>query len=162
MIKIDEEQFKKVKAEAKIYYKSIGKVYCPYLQRQVSFNAKGFEHLLGKSWDNARSRVDQYARLRLIPVAKEIIALSNTLQEFEERAMYTRGKEKSGWVKLYKMNNYYVFMALSKNKDARFKVVVKELEGGEAYFYSIYPSWKTIKTEKGFDKIFYSEDLEQC
>lgn len=162
MIKIDEEKFKKVKTEAKAYYQSIGKVYCPYLRRQVSFNAKGFEHLLGKSWNQIRSQTDQYSRLRLIPVAKEIIALSHTLQEFESRISSSRRKIGDKWVSVKLSINYYVFIAISKDRNSRIKVVVKEYEGGEIFFYSLYPFWKTIRNIDGINKIFYSEDLEEC
>lgn len=54
---------------------------------------------------------------------------------------------------------YYVFVAIIKN--IRLKVIIKEIEGGARFFYSLYPSWRVINDESGKErKVFYSGDLE--
>lgn len=43
----------------------------------------------------------------------------------------------------------------------RLKVVIKEIEGGAKFFYSLYPSWRVIIDQNGLQrKILYSGDLE--
>lgn len=162
MININNDKFLKVKEEAKTYYQKIGRVYCPYLKGFVSFNYKGFNHLLSKSWNCGRSIVDQYTRLKLIPVAKEIISLSHTLQEFDSRTLNSRREVKSRWARRKEIVDYYVFIAVIKDKTARLKIVVKKIGNGEAFFYSLYPAWKVRRDINGVEKIFYSEDLENC
>jgi hypothetical protein len=81
------------------------------------------------------------------------------MQEFDERPMFVRQKINSRWESKLKVVRYYVFIAIINN--ARIKIVVKEIEGGEPFFYSLYPSWRIEKNEDGKQrKIFYSGNLE--
>ncbi|HRY59982.1 MAG TPA: hypothetical protein P5096_01230 [Patescibacteria group bacterium] len=137
--KFDEKKFKTVRENAEEMYKNIGKIKCPYLDDFVHFNNEGFEHLLFKSWNRGRSEVEQYNRLRLLHLVPEIITKSHTLQEYDERNMLVRQKVNSRWEKRAKLVRYYVFVAIIK--EVRIKVVVKEIEGGVKFFYSMYPSW---------------------
>lgn len=74
--------------------------------------------------------------------------------------MFVRQKINSRWEKRPKNVCYYVFVAIVRNFKARVKVVVKQIEGAEPIFYSIYPSWK-IENHSGQDKkIYYSGNLE--
>lgn len=41
--------------------------------------------------------------------------------------------------------NYYEFVAILN--DMRVKVIVKEVSGGEKYFWSIYPFWRAGKND---------------
>ncbi len=161
-MEIAEEKFQKVKNEAKVYYDVLAPVHCPYLKKDVQFNKYGFEHILSKSWNCGRSRLEQYIRLRLLPKIVEIIKFSHTLQEYDERPMMIRQKINSRWEKRPKIVRYYVFIAVIVSIGVRFKVVVKEVEGGLPFFWSIYPSWrKENNGNGGMKKIFYSGNLEQ-
>ena len=81
------------------------------------------------------------------------------MQEFDERRMLVRQKINSRWESRARVVRYYVFVAIINN--ARIKVIVKEIEGGAAFFYSLYPSWRVEKNEDGKKrKIFYSGNLE--
>lgn len=57
---IPEEKFERVKKEAEIYYKAIGKIHCPYLGEEVGFNTKGLEHLKFKRKNTPRTTDQQY------------------------------------------------------------------------------------------------------
>ena len=39
------DKFNKIKDKAKKDYGNIGEVYCPFLKKKVSFNAKGLDHI---------------------------------------------------------------------------------------------------------------------
>lgn len=159
---IGEETFDKVKSYAKKYYDGLNPVRCPYLKRDVQFNKNGFEHLLSKSWNRGRSTVEQYLRLRLLPEAVDIIKISHTLQEYDERMMMVKQKINSRWERRSKLVRYYVFIAVRISAGVRFKIVVKEIEGGLPFFWSIYPSWrKEVDCGGGIKKVFYSGNLEE-
>ena len=160
-MEINDDNFKKVKKEAKEFYSQLDKVRCPYLDTEVNFNSEGFEHLLTKSWNRGRSRGEQYMRLRLLPKIVEIIKKSHTLQEYDERNIFIRQKVHSRWEKHLKNIKYYVFISLLIEKGIRFKIIIKHIEGGQPYFWSIYPSWRIEKDNNGDKKkIFYSGNLE--
>ncbi|MFH0815170.1 MAG: hypothetical protein V1902_03800 [Candidatus Falkowbacteria bacterium] len=163
-MEVDKEKFKLLRARAEEEYFKIGAVRCPYLQDEVHFNRVGFEHLLFKEWNKTRSEIEQYNRLKLLRLAPLILRQSHTLQEFDERKMFVRQKinvQKSNarWESRLMPVYYYVFVAIIDN--ARIKVVVKEIEGGSKFFYSLYPSWKvTINANGEKKKKFFSGDPE--
>ncbi|MFH1292029.1 MAG: hypothetical protein ABIH87_02435 [bacterium] len=160
-MKIDRIKFENVKNEAKQYYNSLDSVYCPYLKKEIQFNKKGFEHILSKSWNRGRSTIEQYTRLRLLPKVVDIIKISHTLQEYDERNMMVKQKINSRWEKRPKLIKYYVFILIIISAGIRFKIVVKEIDGGLPFFWSIYPSWRQeIDGNGGKKKIFYTGDLE--
>jgi len=156
--KTDKEKFKEVKKKTKELYDGIDKIKCPYLKDYVYFNKEGWDHLLSKTWNRGRSIVEQYTRLRLFPLVPKIIARANTLQEYDEEKMMVRQKINSRWERRLKLVRYYVFIAIEKT--IRLKIVIKEIDGGNKFFYSLFPSWK-ISKNKSKKKIFYSGNLEE-
>ncbi|MBI4224837.1 MAG: hypothetical protein HY617_00755 [Candidatus Sungbacteria bacterium] len=159
-MKNDEEKFKQCREDAEKYYRTITTVWCPYLQDNVHFNAEGFEHLLFKSWNKNRSQAEQYTRLRLLHLAPDVVSKSHTLQEYDERPLLVRQKINSRWEQRMKIVRYYVFVAIIKT--IRLKIVVKEIEGGNKFFYSLYPAWRIEKKLDGNNKkIFYSGNPEE-
>ncbi len=128
------------KEEREKFYKSIGKVYCPYFKEQIHFTELGFEHIRFKNKNTTRTPKDQEVRMKLLPVAVKIISLSNTLQgklsrnRFEERLVNNRNEMALTSV------TYYEFMAIIDSRKA--KVVIKEIIGKEKVFLSIIPLFK--------------------
>lgn len=157
--KFDEKKFKAVKERAEELYKNIGKIKCPYLDDFVHFNTKGLDHLIfgTKKKSRTRSEQEQMVRFRILKLAPEIIARSHTLQEFNEMNSFERVKTNSRWETKMKKVKYYAFIAIIG--ELRAKVIVKEVEGGVKFFYSIHPFWK--KDHRNSKKILYSGDLEE-
>ena len=161
-MEISDDKFEKAKYSAKKFYEHIGRIWCPYLGREINFNSEGFEHLLAKSWNRGRSRVEQYTRLKILPKVVEIIRSSHTLQEYDQRLVFMRRKINSRWEKQVRTVRYFVFIALLRNHGIRFKIIVKEAEGGQPFFWSVYPSWRTVTQESGErKKIFFYGNLEE-
>ena len=161
-MEFNKEKFKKVKKEAKEYYDKLNTIRCPYLKADVHFNEEGFGHLLSKSWNRGRSSSEQYTRLRILPKVVEIIKIVHTLQEFDERKILVRQNINSRWEKRLKTVKYYVFIAFLKEYNFRLKIIIKEIEGGQPFFWSVYPSWKITKDNNGNKrKVFYSGNLEE-
>ena len=142
------EKFNVVKQEAEKFYKEISKVRCPYFGDDVYFNVRGWDHLIFKSWNNTRVINDQFARLRHIKLAPEIIRQSRTLQGIWTTKKIERVQTNSRWEKVLKIITYYEFISVmeSHNSRVRVKVIVKEVGGREKFFWSLIPFW-------GVDKI---------
>ncbi len=52
--------------------------------------------------------------------------------------------------------HYYAFVAIVD--DLRVKVIVKQISGGEKYFWSIYPFWRAGKDDS--KRLLFSGDPE--
>ncbi len=157
---ISEEKFNQRKVEAKSFYESLEPIKCPYFNGEcIYFNSEGFEHILFKEWGVRRSQVDQYTRLRLIPLAVNIIKKTGTLQELDEKNLFVRQQSSYGWAKILKNVKYYIFVAIIG--ELRLKVIIKEIAGGQKNFHSVYPSWE-VKSDGlgGRRKKFYQGNPE--
>ena len=59
--------------------------FCPALQKEVSFTLKGWNHLIGSGGARKRMPSDVYRRLKVLPLAKEIIEKSTTIQNIKKK-----------------------------------------------------------------------------
>jgi len=152
----NENNFDKVKQDAEAFYATIGDVYCPYLKEKIAFNAKGLKHLKFKSDRQARSRNEQYARLKLLHLAPQILKASHTLQGIWQTKRFETMNINSRWEYVMKDVVLYEFIAVIAN--VRAKVIIKEIHGGEKHFWSIIPYWG-INKEHG-KRVLYGGDPE--
>jgi len=154
------KKFEEIKLQAEDFYKKIGSIFCPYLKKNVNFNAKGLDHIKMKEWNKARLVADQYMRLKLLRLAPLVLQSSHTVQEIKETKNFERQKINSRWDKRLISVRYYGFVAII-NK-ARIKIIVKEIEGALPQFWSIVPFWKQNKNPLTGEikKIFCEGDLE--
>lgn len=157
MLAFTDEQFQKMKAGTEESYKSFGEVYCPYFQEKVHFNAKGLDHIKFKSWNRTRLTQDQYMRLKLLHLAPKVLKLSHTVQGIFEAQIFERRKINSRWEKKLLRVSYYEFIAVMEN--IRVKVIVKYVEGGEKFFWSIIPFWR-VNGEAG-KRILHNGNMEE-
>jgi hypothetical protein len=154
----DGDDFDTVRNSAEELYQTIGSVPCPYFGNAiVAFNAKGIRHLKFKSDEKARPREDQYARLKLLHLAPKVLKLSRTVQGIWPTRQFELQKTHSRWESVLKDVCFYEFMAVLEN--VRIKVIVKEVAGGERYFWSIIPFWKLDPDKRR--RILHSGDPEQ-
>jgi hypothetical protein len=151
----DEKDFEKCKASAESFYDGIIEVYCPYFKEKIAFNAKGIRHLKFKSDRQARPIEDQYARLKLIHFAPEILIKSSTLQGISETRQFEAQKTNSRWEHVLKDVTYFEFIAVV-NK-LRIKIIIKQVLGAEKHFWSIVPFWKIDKINS--KRILHSGNL---
>jgi|SRR3989338_6495233 len=157
---VDLEKFNKFKAEAEELYKTFGETNCPYLGTKVGFNAKGLEHIKFKARSVARSTQDQYVRFRLLKLAPDIVRKSHTLQEYFKTKKFESLKIGSEWEQKMVNITYYGFVAIVA--DMRIKVVLKQIDDGKIFFWSIIPFWKNEQknTPNINKKILHVGDLE--
>ncbi len=136
----DKKDFEKVRAEAERFYGTIGEVQCPYFEEKIAFNVAGFKHLKFKSDKVARPRSEQYTRLKLLNLAPQVLSLSRTVQGIWETKHFERIRVHSRTDTILKSVSYFEFIAVLEN--VRVKIVIKQIDGGEKFFWSIIPFWK--------------------
>ena len=149
-LKFTNSEFTELKQKAEDAYKNLLYVKCPYLDREVAFNAKGLDHIKLKEWNKARSRSDQYVRLKLLHLAPEVLKKSHSVQGVESGNRFERVKVNSRWDTKMTHVTYFEFIAVIKK--CRVRVIVKQIENTQPYFWSIIPYWKQNKfCKKLFD-----------
>ncbi len=141
----NEKDYVDVKRKAEILYKTFNEVYCPYFGVKIAFNSKGWKHLRFKGKHQARTKIDQYARLKLLYLIPLVISKSHTIQGILHTKKFESQKTNSRWERIIKDVIFYEFIAVLDN--VRLKVIIKEVVGGEKYFWSVIPFW-------GIDKEF--------
>jgi ketopantoate reductase len=144
-LEFTEAEFAAVRGQAQELYRSVGHIRCPYFQASIHFNGRGLEHLRRKSWNRGRDRRDQFMRLKHLARAPEILRLSRTVQGVETTHEWERRHRHGRWEKLLVPVTYYEFVAVLEQR--RFKVIVKQLAGGELIFWSLIPFWR--QSEQG-------------
>ena len=73
------------KKVAQALYNNIDSIYPPpVLREKITFSAEGFSHIIFKNNNSIRDESSQFLRFKLIPLAKKLIGISTTYQEFEE------------------------------------------------------------------------------
>lgn len=139
-MKINVENFDFVKSRGEELYKSFAPVKCPYFNALIYFNAYGLEHLKFKERRVERLPQDQYMRFKLLYLAPLILKRSGTVQGISRRQGFesVRCNNKSAFVAVNRV--YYEFIAIVD--EVRVRLIVKRINDGELYFWSIIPYWK--------------------
>lgn len=137
------DDFEKVCADAEALYATFGKIRCPYFGELIACNAAGLKHLRFKANRVARPRTDQYARLKLLKFIPHVLSLSRTVQGIWETRCFERIRMHSRTDAILKPVIYHEFIAVIES--VRVKVIVKEIDGSEKFFWSIIPYWGTDK-----------------
>ena len=143
MINFTNEQFNETKQKTEELYKSLGEVYCLYLKEKISFNSRGLEHLKFKRKNIARPIHDQFIRFKLFNFAPQILNLSHTLQGLAHRMNFEWIPVNSRTENTLKPVIYYEFISILEEK--RMRVVIKQIDAGQKFFWSIIPFWKQDK-----------------
>lgn len=151
------ENFDEVAAKSEALYRGFESIHCPYLNDVVHFNTNGLEHLKFKRRGKARSRHDQYMRFKLLYLVPEVLRFSRTLQGIWETKHFERIRMHSRTESILKHVTFYEFIAILERK--RIKVIVKQVENGEWFFWSIIPFWGVDK-ERGKRKLYAGNPAE--
>jgi hypothetical protein len=156
MIQFTQEEFDAIKASGEELYKTLDSVYCPYFKAKIAFNTKGLEHLKFKNRGTTRLPQDQFMRFKLIKLAPLILGASGTVQGIEEVKKFEPVRIHSRTESVLLPVNYYEFTAVIKRNRA--KIIVKQVDTGEMYFWSLIPFWG-MNTET-MQRILHDGDLE--
>lgn len=140
---LDIENFEEVRIKSENFYKTLTQIYCPYFREKIFFNSQGLEHLKFKQPRKARSQQDQYMRLKLLHLVPVVIKASSTLQGISETKRFEKVRIHSRTDIILKMVTYYEFVAVIEK--IRVKIIVKQIDNGNRFFWSIIPYWKIDK-----------------
>ncbi len=135
--------YEKVKEKAELLYSNLGEVWNPYLKQKIIFNSKGKEHLKFKEKHKARLIHDQYVRMKLLKYAPIVIQDSKTLQGINETKIFELNRSNHRNEQILVDVTYFEFIAVIDRK-VRIKVIIKQIENKQPYFWSIIPFWKQI------------------
>jgi hypothetical protein len=139
-LEFNDIEFQNVRRLAEEQYRAFGSIRCPYFQDNVHFNARGFEHIRRQAWNRGRDQRDQFMRLKHLARAPEILRLSRTVQGIQTTAEWERQHKHGRWEKRLVPVIFYEFVAVLEER--RFKVIVKQLPGGQRIFWSLIPFWR--------------------
>jgi hypothetical protein len=151
-----QSEFDITKANGEALYKTFGNVYCPYFKAKIAFNSKGLEHLRFKSRNQARLPADQFMRLKLIKLAPLILVSSGTVQGIWETKKFEPKRVHSRTESVLVPVSYYEFTAVVKRDRA--KIIVKQVDAGEMYFWSLIPFWGM--NNETMERILHDGDVE--
>ena len=143
---LDLDNFEEVKIKGEELYKTLTEVHCPYFNDKVHFNVQGLEHLKFKRQRKARPRQDQYMRFKLLRLAPVIIRNSKTVQGIWETKSFEKVRVHNRTDTVLKDVEYHEFVAVMEG--VRAKVIVKQVYGGQRFFWSIIPHWGIDKKTK--------------
>ncbi|MFW0862388.1 MAG: hypothetical protein ACKKL6_02275 [Candidatus Komeilibacteria bacterium] len=121
--------FKKLLKENHLWYKKIGKVYCPILNERIIFNSKGFYHLRYKSSGGARSINEQMYKIGLLPLVIPVIKRATYIHEYKKKR-YSKA-----------INKYFEIWELRAKvgkQKSEIAVVLRRVGNGNITFFSVW------------------------
>ncbi len=102
--------------------------YCPALDREICITLKGWNHLMGNGENKKRTIHDKARRFKLIPIAREIIEKSTTIQN----------------IRMQEGRKYYALEAVKdieiygdKPQITKIRVILQEDPNGKIVFFSV-------------------------
>lgn len=136
--------YQKIKEAAQELYNNINSVFSPALGEKVAFSAEGFSHIIFKNHHSMREESSQILRFRLLSLAKKLIGLSTTHQEFEESLKEVLVKKYKKKTRESRMVKYWGIIAIIDKQ--KIKVIVRKIgNNGSLHFWSVIPAWTTNK-----------------
>ena len=151
----EEDYFKEVKEKARTAYSVQKEIYNPYFKTGIVLNSDGFHHLQFSA-RRERNKNEQLLKLRLLPLALEIIKKSGTIQEYRKLLTPIGKKSPRDGAVPMKEVEYWGLVAIIGEKGTKVRTVLRRVGTGNITF------WSTMlfsKRKNGNQKLF-SEGLE--
>jgi hypothetical protein len=125
-------------------YNKMNSVFSPTLQVKITFPAESFNHIIFKNARSERERSSQLLRFKLLPLAKKLVELSTTYQEYEESFSEITLKKHKKKIKANRAIKYWGIIAILDGQ--KIKVILRKIgDNGFIHFWSIIPAWTTNK-----------------
>lgn len=127
--------------EKRVWYKAVRKSYCPILNEDIIFNAKGFHHLLFDGLGHPRSHKERMYKLGLLPLAIPVLKTATSIYEYTPPQF-----SKS----LNKNVEYWILKEVVGKQKTVVTVVLRRIGTGQITFYSIWKKQdrKNLATRK--------------
>lgn len=139
----DQENYEELKSKAELLYRSIGKVRCPALKAEITFNSDGFHHLRYDGSRAERNKKVQMFKFIFLEKAIDVLSKSTTIQEYRNSTCPVGKPNKNGFREI-KTVEWFGFTAVTSfSKHIRIKVIVRRVGGsnGQYHFWSVMPFW---------------------
>lgn len=134
-MKNSEEYCELLNTSTKITYNSIGSIFCPILNKEIIFNAKGFHHLHYKPDGTPRNTSEKIHKLLLVPLAVSVI--KNAIGVYEERKIEMFNSRKKG-AKKVKAIQYALTALVGRKNPVEVRVIILDVENSQnPIFWSI-------------------------
>ena len=138
----DISNYGRLREDAQKFYNSIGKIFSPAFNQEVSFPSEGFNHLIFKGSRSERDKQSQILRFKLLRLAAKLIALSTTHQEFEETIKELTIKSFKKRILKNQSVRYWGIIAIIEGR--KIKVIIRKVgDNGTMHFWSVIPAWIT-------------------
>jgi hypothetical protein len=140
------DNFLEAKKFAHGFYSTIGRIKCPALNDEyIAFNAKGIHHVINKK---SRTKDEVVARLSYLQYVESIISDPFAKIDFRQKKEKEYLK-KNGLYQLYEVVSQYWTFTKPIDATLKIKVVIRQVEQGGKYFYSImkYEHLNTTKPQ---------------
>jgi hypothetical protein len=153
-------EYNKARDKAHEEYKSIGKIFCPCLNEEVTFTSDGFRHIIYRSKGKKRHVNTQMLRFRLLNKAVQMISNSHITQEYESKETEMIVEDHN--IKVSKLVKVEYFGFIGIIDGWKIKVIVMKRGNGSPTFWSVIPNWVTNR-KRDLSKNFknYSGNLEE-
>lgn len=126
-----ESDYQRVREEVLSYYNSIHSVFSPVFQSKVFFSAEGFNHIVYKNARSERERSSQVLRFKLLSRAVELLTITTTYQEYEEKLQQVIVKRYKKKAKEQRAMYYWGIIAIVKGR--KIKVIVRKIGDNGGY-----------------------------
>ena len=122
-------RYKELVKEKRVWYKKIGRVWCPVLNQFVIFNSKGFYHLRYDSFGKERDKQEQKYKLSLLPLVIPVIKQATSVHDYK-KDIYSRPLNKG--IEIWELKEF-----VGKQK-ALVSVVLRRVGSGNITFFSVW------------------------
>lgn len=151
---ITADYFNSKKDKAKALYTAQKALYNPYFKTNIILTSEGFHHLQFSS-GRERNRREQLLKLRLLPLALEIIRKAGTIQEYR-KLLVPIGKPsaRDGSIPMKEVE-YWGLVAIVGEQKIKVRTVLRRVGDGNITF------WSTMlysKIKNGNQRLF-TEDM---
>lgn len=140
----DLSNYEKLKKDSQDFYGSIGRIFSPALETEISFSSEGFNHIIFKKTRSERERSSQILRFKLLPLAIKLVKKSTTYQEYEETISTISTKKYKKKTFITRPIKYWGIIAIIDGR--KIKVILRKIgDNGNIHFWSVVPAWTTNK-----------------
>lgn len=151
----EDDYFKEIKEKARLVYSAQKGIYNPYFKTTTVLNSDGFHHLQFSA-RRERNKNEQMLKLRLVPLALEIIKKSGTIQEYRKLLTPIGKKSAQDGSVPMKEVEYWGLVAIVGERGTKVRTVLRRVGTGNITF------WSTMlfsKRRNGNQKLF-TEGIE--
>ena len=126
------KNLKQLIADNKIYYESIGRVWCKMLNSHVNFTSEGRLHLIYKGNRKKRNVSEQKYKLRLFPLVVPALKNSQNIEDWR-------------FVGADDVQFYALTCVVGQKRPINIRVIVKRTGDGQFNYHSVMEHKKTTK-----------------